>query len=296
MRIAVIGRTGQVARSLQECTAAPKDLTVHALGRPELDLARPGTIAPAIKRLAPDLVVNAAAYNAVDRAETERELSVAVNGQGPGIVAAVAAELEVPVIHFSTDYVFDGEKGSPYRESDAPNPLSAYGRSKLEGERRVAAANPRHVILRTSWVFSPFGQNFVDLMLRLARERDRLQIVADQTGCPTYAPDIAAAVLKIAAAIRNGTMAFGVYHLAGPDALTRYDFARRIFAAAAPWGAPQPRVEPVPGAQFPAAAVRPKNAALNSSRIGTVVGVTMPGVDDALSRCMGRVFGPERTP
>ena len=292
MRIVVIGRTGQVARSLQECAAGRADLAVHAVGRPDLDLARPETIAPAIKRLAPDLVVNAAAYNAVDRAETEREQSVAVNADGPGIVAAAAADLKAPIIHFSTDYVFDGEKGSAYTESDVPHPLSAYGRSKLDGERRVAAANARHLVLRTAWVFSPFGQNFVDLMLRLARERDRLQIVADQTGSPAYAPDIAAAVLTIAAAIRDGAATFGVYHLAGPDVLTRYEFARRIFAAAAPWGAPQPRVEPVPGSRFPAAAARPNNSALDSTRIATVFGIAMPGIDDALSRCMGRVFAP----
>jgi dTDP-4-dehydrorhamnose reductase len=293
MRIAVIGKTGQVARALQECAAARDDLTVHALGRPELDLTRPETIATAIERLAPDLVVNAAAYNAVDRAESEPDVSYAVNGTGPGAIAAAASGLQVPVIHFSTDYVFDGGKGSAYTEADVPSPLGVYARSKLDGERRVAAANDRHVILRTAWVFSPFGQNFVDLMLRLATQRDRLQVVADQTGCPTYAPDIADAVLKLAARITGadaGGQLFGVYHLAGPDAVTRYEFARRIFAASASRGGPQPMVEPVPGSHFPAPAPRPINSSLDSSRITATFGVALPGLDDALARCMERVF------
>lgn len=293
MRIAVIGKTGQVARSLQEQAAHCRGVTVHALGRPDLDLTRTGTIAPALARLAPDLIVNAAAYNAVDRAEAEPELSFAVNAVGPGAVAAAAAALGVPVVHFSTDYVFDGDKGSAYGETDPPNPLSVYARSKLEGERRVAAACDRHLILRTAWVYSPFGQNFVDLMLRLARGRDRLQVVADQTGSPTYAPDIADAVLKIAARIAGADFdagLFGIYHLAGPDAVTRYAFARRIFAASAAHGGRQPAVEPVPGSQFPAPAVRPRDSSLDSSRIAAAFGIQLPAIDDALSRCVGRVF------
>lgn len=289
MRIAVIGKTGQVARALQASAAGRGDVSLDPLGRPELDLTRPETIAPAIMRAAPDLVINAAAYNAVDKAESDPALSLAVNGEGPGIIAAAAAKLNVPVIHFSTDYVFDGAKGSPYTEADTPNPLSVYARSKLEGERRVAAANGRHLILRTAWVFSPFGDNFVALMLRLARERDRIKVVADQTGCPTYAPDIAAAVLRMAARLASVSFdpaAFGIFHLAGPDIVTRYDFARRIFAASAARGGPEPRIEPVTSEQFPAVAVRPRNSALDSSRVADVFGVTMSSLDDALARLM----------
>jgi len=291
MRIALIGKTGQVARSLQAAAAGRRDFSVAVLGRPELDLASPQTIAPAIRQAAPDLVINAAAYNTVDRAESEEALSLAVNGEGPGVVAETAAALEVPVIHFSTDYVFDGRKGAPYSEADVPNPLSAYGRSKLLGERRVAAANPRHLVLRTAWVFSPYGGNFVAAMLRLARERHSLDVVADQTGCPTYAPDIAGALLAIAPRLAAGAAPalFGIYHLAGPDAVTRFEFARRIFAASAAHGGPQPKIEPVTSDRFPAAAVRPAFTALDSARIGAVFGVTMPPLDHALSRLMDSV-------
>jgi dTDP-4-dehydrorhamnose reductase len=299
MRILVVGKAGQVAQSLQECAADRSDLVVHAVGRPELDLARGDTIAPAIERFAPDIVINAAAYNAVDRAETDRDTALLVNGVAPGLVAAAAARLHVPIIHFSTDYVFDGEKGSAYVETDPPNPLNTYGRSKLAGEQAVAAANPRHLILRTAWVFSPFRENFVRLMLRLARERDRLQVVDDQIGCPSYAPDLAAAVLNIAVAIQLRAFdarSYGTYHLAGSAALTRFEFARRILNAAARWGVPQPPIDPVPADRFPAPARRPKNSSLDSSRFGLLCGVAMPGIDDALTRCMHRLFSPASLP
>jgi dTDP-4-dehydrorhamnose reductase len=287
MRIAVIGKTGQVARALQEGAAARRDLEIVPLGRPELDLARPETIAPAVREAAPDLVVNAAAYNAVDQAEREQGLNRAVNGEAPGLIAEAATKLNIPVIHFSTDYVFDGMKGSAYTEADRPNPLSDYGRAKLEGERTVAVANPRHLVLRTAWVFSPYGGNFVKLMLRLARERDAIQVVTDQTGCPTCALDIAAAVLAIAPKLTGASFdAHGVYHLAGAEAVTRFAFAQRIFSAFAAQGGRLPRIEPVTSAKFPSAAVRPTYSALDSARFGATFGVAMSGLDAALARTL----------
>ena len=191
MRIVVTGREGQVARSLSEIGPG-RGHEIVPLGRPTLDLLDPATIGPAIRAARPDAVINAGAYTAVDRAETEPEIAEAVNGRGAGVVAEVARDLGVPILQVSTDYVFDGTKPTPYVENDPTGPLGAYGRSKLLGEHLVAEANPRHAILRTAWVYAPFGANFVRTMLRLAATRDEVGVVADQLGCPTSALDIAA--------------------------------------------------------------------------------------------------------
>jgi dTDP-4-dehydrorhamnose reductase len=181
------------------CEAGPSlDAVVIPLGRPELDLEAPETIERSLPAAAPDIVVNAAAYTAVDQAEREPAIASAVNGTGAGVVAAVARALNVPVIHLSTDYVFDGSKTSAYVEEDMVAPACAYGASKSIGEQAVAAANNEHVILRTAWVYAPFGKNFVRTMLALAQSRGEVRVVADQHGCPTYAPDIAAAIIGIA--------------------------------------------------------------------------------------------------
>ncbi|RUV09947.1 dTDP-4-dehydrorhamnose reductase, partial [Mesorhizobium sp. M7A.T.Ca.TU.009.01.3.1] len=194
MRLVVTGRDGQVAASLLEAGQAAAGVEVIAIGRPQLDLARPDTVIEAIAAAKPDIVVSAAAYTAVDQAEDEPDLAFAVNAAGAGEVAQAASRLGVPVIHLSTDYVFDGTKDAAYVETDATAPRSVYGASKLAGEQAVASANPRHLILRTAWVYSPFGKNFVKTMLRLAADRDEIAVVADQWGNPTSALDIADAI------------------------------------------------------------------------------------------------------
>ncbi|RWD49471.1 MAG: dTDP-4-dehydrorhamnose reductase, partial [Mesorhizobium sp.] len=192
MRLAVTGREGQVAASLIE--RGGRDVEVVAIGRPALDLTRPETIFAALEAVRPDIVVAAAAYTAVDQAEDEKDLAFAINAAGAGKVAEAAAKLCVPVVQLSTDYVFDGTKDGAYVETDATAPLGVYGASKLAGEEAVAAANPRHLILRTAWVYSPFGKNFVKTMLRLAADRDEISVVADQWGNPTSALDTADAI------------------------------------------------------------------------------------------------------
>jgi dTDP-4-dehydrorhamnose reductase len=287
MRLAVVGCTGQVARSLQE-QAALRDVEVVAFGRPEVDLARADTIEAALRGAAPDAVVNAAGHTAVDQAEGEEALAFALNRDGARAVAATAADLGVPVVHLSTDYVFDGAKQSPYRENDPVGPRTAYGRSKLAGERAVAAANPRHFILRTSWVYAPFGVNFVRTMLRLARERDHVRVVDDQVGCPTYAPDLADALLLLAQRFSQG--APGLYHLAGPDAMSWCEFARRIFAVSKAHGGPAVPVHPIATAEFPLPTPRPANSRLDSTKMLATFGIALPSADDALQRCVARLL------
>jgi dTDP-4-dehydrorhamnose reductase len=277
VRIAVTGRYGQVAESLIERAAGRPDIEIIPLHRPDFDLLRPETIAPAIEAARPDIVVSAAAYTAVDRAETEPELAFAVNDTGAGLVAAAAAAAHAAVIHFSTDYVFDGESDAPYTETDPPAPRTVYGASKLAGEGAVAAANPRHVIIRTAWVYSPFGANFVKTMLRLAAERDEIAVVADQWGNPTSALDLADCVCEaapiIAAAAGDAADSaasaagiFGVYHLAGAGSTNWAGFARAIFAASARNGGPSASVKDIATADYPTQTARPRNSRLSSAK------------------------------
>jgi dTDP-4-dehydrorhamnose reductase len=294
MRVLVTGANGQIARSLHEATARVADIVVGLAARPELDLARPETILPAIAAFEPDCVINAAAYTAVDRAESEPDLAYAINRDGADHVAAAAARLGVPVIQLSTDYVFDGAKDGAYVETDPTSPLGAYGRSKLEGERRVAAANPRHLIVRTSWVYAPFGSNFTRAMLRLADERGRLSVVDDQIGCPTYAPDLADAILGMTGLwARQGWRDdhAGVVHLAGPDAVTWCDFARHIIRAAAERGRQPVEIEAIVTSQYPTPAMRPANSRLCCDKAASLFGVRLPGLDAALGACLDRLLG-----
>jgi dTDP-4-dehydrorhamnose reductase len=293
MRLYVIGGQGQVARSLREATAGDNDIVFGCAQRPEVDLLRPASIAQALADFRPDIVVNPAAYTAVDKAESEPDQAFALNRDGARAVAGAAANQGVPVIHFSTDYVFDGAKDAPYVESDPVNPRSVYGRSKLEGERAVAAANARHIVLRTSWVYAPFGTNFVRTMLRLASERDQLRVVDDQTGCPTYAPDIAAATIAIAKKVVgegwNPKFA-GVTHLAGADALTWYAFANTIVRGAALRGGRAVPVNPIATADYPTPAARPANSRLSAARLASVFDVRLPSLEHSLADCLDRLL------
>lgn len=266
MKILVTGREGQVVQSLLEKASQRPDLQVIALGRPELDLAKPETVQSAIAAIKPDLVVSAAAYTAVDLAEDERELAFAVNATGAEAVAEAAKACGVPIIHLSTDYVFAGDASKPYVETDITGPRSVYGRSKLEGERRVAQANPKHIILRTAWLYSPFGNNFVKTMLKLAETRDALSVVSDQWGNPTSALDIADAVIQVAdhLAATPDFSAYGVYHLVGTGDTNWSGFARAIFGESAKLGGPTATVTDIVTADYPTKAVRPANSRLST--------------------------------
>jgi dTDP-4-dehydrorhamnose reductase len=218
-----------------------------------------------------------------------------MNRDGAGAAAAAAARLGVPIIQFSTDYVFDGAKDGAYVEADLPSPKSVYGRSKLEGERAVAAANPRHLIVRTSWAYAPFGSNFVRTMLRLSQERDRLTVVDDQIGCPTYAPDIADAILAITRRwSEEGWRSehAGVTNLVGPDAVTWCGFARQIVAGAAARGGRHVEVEAITTSQYPTPATRPANSRLSTERLASLFGVHLPSLEQSLSACLDRLVGP----
>ncbi|MER9137254.1 dTDP-4-dehydrorhamnose reductase [Mesorhizobium sp. M0830] len=278
MRLVVTGREGQVAASLLEAGRRSAGVEVVAIGRPELDLARPEMVIEPIAAAKPDIVVSAAAYTAVDQAEDEPDLAFAVNAVGAGKVAEAARRLGVPIIHLSTDYVFDGSKDSAYVETDATAPASVYGASKLAGEQAVASANPRHLILRTAWVYSPFGKNFVKTMLRLAADRDEISVVADQWGNPTSALDIADAILHAAAQLHDGKSfgAPGTYHLAGTGEANWSGFARHILDTSRVSGGPWARVRDIATMDYPTKARRPANSRLSSAKFASVFGWNAP--------------------
>jgi dTDP-4-dehydrorhamnose reductase len=292
MRVYVIGSEGQVARSLREAAARDPSLVLGFSLRDEVDLLLPSTIRNALVNFRPDVVINPAAYTAVDKAEAESEQAFAINRDGAGAVAEAAEMVGAPVIHFSTDYVFDGRKEGAYVESDPVAPSGVYGMSKLQGEVAVAAAHSRHVILRTSWVYAPFGSNFVRTMLRLAAERDRLRVVDDQVGCPTYAPDIAVAALSIAAQIAGTgwkTGHGGVTHLAGPDSISWCGFARKIVALSARGGGRLVPVDPIATRDYPTPAARPANSRLSTVRLSSLFGVHIPPLEISLASCLDRL-------
>lgn len=293
MRILVTGREGQVARSLAECAAADPEIELVSVGRPQFDLLQPETIRSQILAAAPDVVVSAAAYTAVDQAEDELEQAFAVNAQGAGMVAAAAAEADAAVIHLSTDYVFSGDKPGEYVETDATNPRNVYGRSKLEGEKAVVAANPRHVILRTAWVYSPFGKNFVKTMLSLASQRDRLRIVADQWGNPTAAADIADGILRIAREVAAGGQAefYGIFHLAGEGSTNWAGFARHVFAESVGHGGPSAEVEEIATADYPTKARRPGNSRLSCRKLQDIYGWQAPPWQQSSKTVVARLVG-----
>jgi len=270
MRIVVTGGPdGQVLLSLAERGGAAGHEIV-AVGRPELDLAGDeDAIGRVIEQAKPDIVVSAAAYTAVDKAESDRDLAFAINGSGAGAVAKAAGRLGVPVIHLSTDYVFDGSKPTPYTEDDVPNPVSVYGASKLAGEEEVLAASRNAVILRTAWVYSPFNANFVKTMLRLAGDRDEVGVVADQRGNPTSALDIADAIVAVADNLGGSDESAlrGIFHMTGQDEASWADFAERIFTTSAAAGGPAARVRQISTSDYPTPATRPANSRLDSSKL-----------------------------
>lgn len=294
MRVLVAGREGQVARALL-ARLAPEGHAVVALEPPELDLTSRDSIAAAMRDARPELVINAAAYTAVDKAEDQPDIAYAVNRDGAAWLAEAAAAAGAPFVHFSTDYVFDGRKGAPYLESDAPSPLGVYGASKEAGERAVLAANPRSVVLRTAWVCSPDGANFVKTMLRLAADRPELRVVADQHGAPTFAADLADAVARMAPrllAAPAGDAAFGLFHLSGAPHTTWHGFTAEILAQAAARGRTIPQLVAIATADYPTRAARPADGRLDCGRIGQVHGITPADWRASLARCLDTLVGP----
>ncbi|WLD99238.1 dTDP-4-dehydrorhamnose reductase [Agrobacterium leguminum] len=276
MRLAVTGKNGQVVSALLALASA--ELEIVALGRPELDLAQPETVLKALREVKPDVVVSAAAYTTVDKAESEQDIAFAVNRDGARAVAQAASDIGIPIIHLSTDYVFDGTKATAYVENDPTGPTSVYGRSKLEGERAVSEATDNYVVLRTAWVYSEYGNNFVKTMLRLSENRDEINVVADQFGCPTSANDIAAAVVTIARKLVEDSSPplRGVFHLSGTGETNWANFAKQIFVLSAENGGKSIVVNDITTEQYPTPARRPANSRLDCSKLEEVYGIKLP--------------------
>ncbi len=279
MRVAVFGGAGQVGRALAR-VAARRNIAVASFDRAAADVTDIGAVSAALTHARATVVINAAAYTAVDKAETDADRAESINASGAGHVASAAEALDIPPIHISTDYVFDGTKASAYVEDDPIAPLGVYGRTKAEGEAAVRAASPRAIIVRTAWVYGLEGANFVKTMLRLAADRDVIRVVNDQRGNPTFADDLAEALLTIAANPKAGT-----YHLAGQGETTWYNFAKAIFANGGP------RIEPITTAQYPTPARRPANSVLDGAKAKRTFAIELPPWNDGLSRMLHAHLG-----
>jgi dTDP-4-dehydrorhamnose reductase len=291
-KIFIAGENGQVAKALARTYRAHGGI-VKSAGRGTVDVANEAATLRAIVDFKPDLVINAAAYTAVDKAEDEVEQAYKVNRDGARHVASAARAAGAPLVHISTDYVFDGGKKSPYVESDPTNPIGVYGKSKLAGEAAVAAATPDHVILRTSWVCSPDGNNFVKTMLRLASERDELSVVDDQWGAPTFAADLADAIASIGEKLlttSNRQSLHGIYHATGTGETTWCRFARAIMEKSAARGGPSCRVRAIPSSDYPTRARRPENSRLDCSKLAQSFGLRLPEWQTSLDRCLDQLI------
>lgn len=300
MRIVVTGKYGQVVSALRECGPGA-GVEVVAIGRPELDLAIPETIRAVLSEVEADAIVSAAAYTAVDKAESEEALAFRVNADGPAALARVASEIGIPIVHLSTDYVFSGDRTGLYVETDPTGPLSVYGRSKLEGEQAIAAAHPNHAILRTTWIYSPFGTNFLKTMLRTARASDTINVVADQWGTPTSAFDIADAAIAVAKRLCSDPdpRLRGVFHLTGRGEATWADFAEFIFADLLERSGEAVTVGRLATADYPTLARRPANSRLSNEKLKRIYGIVLPDWKQSTKVVLDRLaktdFGPPDT-
>ncbi|QEX21588.1 NAD(P)-dependent oxidoreductase [Hypericibacter adhaerens] len=294
--ILVAGRSGQIARELARA-ALPGGFTLECRGRESLDLMDPARTARLVAESGADIVINAAAYTAVDKAESESDLAFRLNRDGAAALAEGAAARGAALLHISTDYVFDGTKPTPYDEEDPVNPISVYGASKEAGERAVRERIDRHVILRTAWVYSPFGEgSFVRTMMRLGAERPELRIIDDQHGSPTAATDVAQALVAVAAALIAGKAdGYGTFHFCNAGSTTRFGQAEAIFAWLARRGRTVPRVTPIPSSAYPMPARRPANSVLDCGRIGRVYGILPRDWHEALEECMAEIVAAGAT-
>jgi dTDP-4-dehydrorhamnose reductase len=288
-KILLAGANGQVGWELRQ-TLLPVG-EVAAPGRDHLDLADPDSIRRAVREAKPDVIVNAAAYTAVDQAESEPELAMQINGAAPGILAEEAKRLGALIVHYSTDYVFDGTKDRPYVEGDPSQPVNSYGRSKLAGEQAIHASGARHLIFRTSWVYAARGSNFVRTLLRLARERPELKIVNDQVGAPTWARSLAGMTAEVLGTDDSGLARArensGIYHYTSAGAVSWFGFGEAIFAAAARRSTDfrAPKLIPIPAAAYPLPARRPANSRLSTAKLTATFGVAPPAWEEALEQC-----------
>lgn len=302
-KILLFGKNGQVGWELQRSLMplAPPGALI-ALGRDSesLDgnLAEPEKIRQTVMTIKPDIIINAAAYTAVDRAETTAELAQTINADAPGVLAQAAKQLDAWLIHYSTDYVFDGKNSQPYIETDEPNPLNAYGKTKLAGEQNIIASGCRHLILRTSWVYSTYGNNFIKTILRLAQERDQLQIVDDQIGAPTGAEliaDVTAHIVHVLRSDPDQSLAYGgLYHLTAQGYTSWYEFARFILKQAASADmdlkTTPGHLHPIASSDYPTPAVRPHNSRLNTDKLIKTFHLHLPDWQTGVSRTLSEVF------
>jgi dTDP-4-dehydrorhamnose reductase len=289
----VTGASGQVGGAL--ALAPPAGVRIVAPGRAALDLARGEAldIGPLLAREKITAIVNCGAYTRVDQAEDEPELARRVNGDAPGALARAAAAAGIPIVQVSTDYVFSGDKPAPYDEDDATGPRGVYGHSKLAGEQAVARSGARHAVLRTAWVFSPGGANFVRTMLRLGRERDALGVVADQIGCPTHAGDLAAVIARVTLAIEDGA-ASGVWHVVNAGETSWHGLAARVFDRAAAHGRRRPALRTLTTAEYPTRAVRPANSRLATGRLRRDFGVVLRDWESAVDAAVDAIIAGEQ--
>lgn len=286
--ILIIGKNGQIGGALSD-PLQPLG-TVTSLGRTDLDLARTDAIRTAIRYYNPAIIINAAAYTAVDRAESEPDLAMQINGVAVGIIAEEAHRTGALMIHYSTDYVFDGTKSGAYLESDIPNPLNTYGRTKLAGESAIRATGARHYTLRTSWVYAATGTNFLTTIIRLSREREELRIVNDQIGAPTPARMVAEITAQLVARATtqssNSDPEYGTYHLTASGAVTWFGFAQAILERASTLGAGSPKLVPIAAREYPLPARRPANSRLDCTRLERALGISMAPWQQGLEQCL----------
>lgn len=290
----VFGKNGQVGRALQNLTLKHGYNWTFA-GREDIDLSDPASLQAFIEKHKPEGLINAAAYTAVDKAESEPDIAFAVNAKAPAIMAAYCKARDIPFVHISTDYVFDGTKETPYVESDPVAPLSVYGQSKADGEDAILACGGKSIILRTSWVYAPEGKNFVNTMIRLGQEKDTLRIVSDQIGAPTAAFDIAEALTKIwpelCKAQENDPAKTGLFHMSAQGGTSWYGFAEDIFKQLSEKGIKTPeRIEPIPTSAYPTPAKRPLNSRLDCEKLQRSYGVTLPEWPNSLARCLNEIL------
>ncbi len=294
--ILVTGGSGQVAQALGRL-APERDIEVAVLGRPAFDFDAPETIRTAFARRPWRYVVNAAAYTAVDAAEADEAGAIRANTEGPELLATLCVEAGIPFIHISTDYVFDGAKGTPYRETDGTSPTGVYGRTKRDGEARVLGAGGRAIILRTAWVYSDTGKNFVRTMLAAGARLPKLRVVTDQVGSPTAAADLAGAILDIIALIeREGWQPRfgGIFHATGSGETSWHGLAVATFEEARRHGGPSPEVEAIATVDWPTPAQRPADSRLDNGKLAQTFGVTLPPWRESLGRTVNRLLGPTR--
>jgi dTDP-4-dehydrorhamnose reductase len=290
--ILLFGANGQLGREL---IAAARDAQIRIVGpdMKEVDIVDPAAVGDAITQLRPGLVINAAAYTKVDRAESEPQSAWRINAIGAKVLAELADSAGIPIIHISTDYVFDGTKIGPYLEDDPVAPIGVYGRSKAAGEAAVRQAAPRHLILRTAWLYGRYGDNFVKTVIRLSAERDELRIVADQFGSPTSAADLAQAMLAAVPRLLSADATYGTFHLVGSGATSWFGFAERIVAGQASITGRRPKLTPIATADYPTAARRPQNSVLDCRRLAETFGIRMGPWQEAVDRTVTQILSSD---